>query len=164
MYGTLSLSLSLSPYIVLFKRLSRRSRSVSHLLINKRRSVGVDTAKPRVIDKRSVFHIVRKINRSGAGKEFFEKAGSIKIAGIDPSSLSGSVLYPGVARMYTLETSDDGGIGSSSFIRKVCRMINWILLATHSLSLFLPLALPFSLPLALSASRPISLETRGSDN
>jgi len=52
-----------------------------------------------------------------------------------------------------LETND-GGIGSSSFIRKVCRMINWILLATHSLapSLFLAFPLPLSpyLPLSLS--------------
>lgn len=41
--------------------------------------------------------------------------------------------------------SDDGGIGSSSFIRKVCRMINWILLASRSFFLLSPsLPLPFS--------------------
>lgn len=53
-----------------------------------------------------------------------------------------------------LKTSDDGGIGSSSFIRKVCRMINWILLATHSpiLSLFLSLPLPLFLFVSLFLS------------
>lgn len=77
----------------------------------------------------------------------------IEIAGIN-SPVWRSAFYPGIVSL-CVETSDDGGIGSSSFIRKVCRMINWILLATHypALSLSPP---PSSSSLLLSLSLSLS--------
>jgi len=69
-------------------------------------------------------------------------------------------LLPGSANLCRA-TSDDGGIGSSSFIRKVCRMINWILLATRaypfSHSPSLSLSLSFSLSLCLASPHPLRL-------
>lgn len=66
----------------------------------------------------------------------------------DTAQVPRSAFSPSPSSEFILrDESDDGGIGSSSFIRKVCRMINWILLATRSHSL-----LSSSLSLSLSLS------------